>query len=448
MKVKLSKIQERLPEFEIIHFQDVNITGVSYDSRTIEKGDIFFPLEGENFNGHDFIPQAFNNGAVVTICDSEHLAQYVDRKEPIIVVDSIEEGLEKIVNVIFSDITAPKVAITGSTGKTTTREMLVKILESKGKVLNSDRNYNTLWGNAKVLSEYDGHDYIILEFAMDRKGEIGWQCRAIDPDLGVILNIGYVHAENVGGIRNVYETKKDLADYLHRSGKPLVLNADDNWLKKIEAQYTYQLLTYGREGKDFRLIGSDVSLEGTQFTFEHEGQEYTGFVKAYGKDLAYNALAAISLADLLGVDVKDSVKALKEYTAFGGRFEIKELNEYVTLVNDAYNANPTSMKMAIETFDDIFDKSEYDRVLILGDMKELGKVTQEQHRLIGELVKRKNFTKVYYVGDYYKDFGLGEKLINWYQAEVIVERIKRNVRKKTAVLLKSSHSVGLYNIEK
>jgi len=150
----------------------------------------------------------------------------------------------------------------------------------------------------------------------------------------------------------------------------------------------------------------------------------------------------------LGVDVKESVKALKEYTAFEGRFEIKELNEYVTLVNDAYNANPTSMRMAIETFDDIFESSEYDRVLILGDMKELGKVTQEQHRLIGELVKRKNFTKVYYVGDYYKDFGLGEKLINWYQAEVIVERTKRNVRKKTAILLKSSHSVGLYNIEK
>ncbi len=448
MKVKLSKIQERLPEFEIIHFQDVDITGVSYDSRTIEKGDIFFPLEGENFNGHDFIPQAFNNGAVATLCDSAHLTEYVDRKEPIIVVDSIEEGLEKIVNVIFSDITAPRVAITGSTGKTTTREMLVKILESKGKVLNSDRNYNTLWGNAKVLSEYDDHDYIVLEFAMDRKGEIGWQSRAIEPDLGAILNIGFVHAENVGGIRNVYETKKDLADYLHRSGKPLVLNADDNWLKKIEAQYTYQLLTYGHEGKDFRLINSDVSLEGTEFTFVHEGEEYTGFIKAYGKDLAYNALAAIALADLLGVDVKDSVKALKEYTAFEGRFEIKELNEYVTLVNDAYNANPTSMRMSIETFDDIFDERDYDRVLILGDMKELGKVTQEQHRLLGELVKRKKFSKVYYVGDYYKDFGLGEKLINWYQAEVIVERIKRNVRKKTAILLKASHSVGLYNIEK
>jgi UDP-N-acetylmuramoyl-tripeptide--D-alanyl-D-alanine ligase len=448
MEVKLSKVKERLPEFEILNFSDVLITGVSYDSRTIEKGDIFFPLKGEHFDGHDFIPQAFDMGAVATLCDSEHVEEYVNRKEPIIVVDSIEEGLEKIVNVIFSDITAPKVAITGSTGKTTTREMLVKILESQGSVLSSDRNYNTLWGNAKVLSEYDDQDYIVLEFAMDREGEIGWQCRAIEPDLGAILNIGFVHAENVGGIKNVYETKKDLADYLHRSGKPLVLNADDNWLKKIEAQYTYQLLTYGYEGKEFQLIESNVSLEGTQFTFEHDDVEHSCSIKAYGKDLAYNALAAIALADLLGVEVEDSVNALKEYTAFEGRFEIKKENEYLSVVNDAYNANPTSMRMSIETFDEIFDKGEYKRIAILGDMKELGSVAQEQHRLIGELLRQKNFDKVYYIGDYYNDIGIGEKLINWYQAEVVIERLKHHSREKTAVLLKSSHSIGLFNIGK
>ena len=448
MEVKLSEIKERLPEFEIINYADVLITGVSYDSRTVEQGDIFFPLEGENFNGHDFISQAFEGGAVATLCDSSHVTQYVDRREPIIVVDSIEEGLEKIVNVIFSNILAPRVAITGSTGKTTTREMLVKILKGHGSVLSSDRNFNTLWGNAKLLSQYNDEEYIVLEFAMDRKDEIGWQCRAIEPDLGAILNIGYVHAENVGGIKNVFKVKKDLADYLHRSGKPLVLNADDYWLKKIEAEYTYQLLTYGREGKDFRLVDSEVTLKGTEFKFRHDDREYTGSIKAYGKDLAYNALAAIALADLLAIDVEESLQALKEYIAFEGRFEIMEENEYLTVVNDAYNANPTSMKMSIETFDDIFDREEYKRIVILGDMKELGSVAQEQHRLLGQLVKQKNIDKVYYVGDYYKDFGIGEKLINWYQAEVVVERLKYSSKQKTAVLLKASHSIGLFNIGK
>ena len=104
MKVNLKKLAEKLPEFDFVNLEDVNITGVSYDTRTIEKGDIFFPLKGENFDGHDFIPHAFEGGAVVSMCDSKHFEQYCNRNEPIIIVNNIEEGLEKIVNVLFADI--------------------------------------------------------------------------------------------------------------------------------------------------------------------------------------------------------------------------------------------------------------------------------------------------------------------------------------------------------
>lgn len=445
MKVNLKSVVNKLPEFEVINYEEVEITGVSYDSRTIEKGDIFFPLEGENFNGHDFIAQAFEGGAVTTLCDSEHVSQYIDLGKPIIVVDTIEEGLEKIVNILFSSILAPRIGITGSTGKTTTREMLVKILESNGTVLSTETNFNTLWGNAKLLSEYNGEDYIVLEVAMDRPGEIGWQCRALEPDLGAILNIGYVHAENVGGIENVFKAKKDLADYLHRTGKPLVLNADDEWLQRIEKSYTYQLLTYGKKGKDFMLIDSTVSKRGTEFTFRHEGKQYNASIKACGKGLAYNALAAIALADLLSIDVENSIKAIEEYSGFNGRFEINGDNEGPTIVNDAYNANPTSMKMAIETFDELFGKKEYERIAILGDMKELGEVAAQKHKELGKLVEQKGFDKVYYVGDYYDDFGVGIRLINWEQAKEILDNLK-DEDKKLAILLKASHSIGLYNI--
>jgi UDP-N-acetylmuramoyl-tripeptide--D-alanyl-D-alanine ligase len=445
MKVNLKTVANKLPEFEILNYKDVDITGISYDSRTIETGDVFFPLKGENFDGHDFIPQAFEGGAVAVLCDSEHVTQYADRHEPIIVVDSIEEGLEKLVNILFTNILAPRIGITGSTGKTTTREILVKILKSQGSVLSSGRNFNTLWGNAKLLSEYAGEDYIVLELAMDRVGEIGWQCRALEPDLGVILSIGYVHAENVGGIENVYEAKKDLADYLHRAGKPLVLNADDEWLQKIEKNYTYQILTYGERGKDFMLINSKVSKEGTEFTFRHEGKQYNAQIKAYGKELAYNALAAIALANLLAIDIDDSIKAIENYSGFTGRFEINEYQNGKTIVNDAYNANPTSMKMSIETFNEIFAKDEYERVLILGDMKELGKVTTQKHQELGELVKKIGFDKVFYVGNYYDDFGVGTRLINWEQAKELIENFDKE-GKNLAILLKASHSIGLYNI--
>jgi UDP-N-acetylmuramoyl-tripeptide--D-alanyl-D-alanine ligase len=443
--VNLKTILSKLPEFEILNYEDVAISGVSYDSRTVEEGDIFFPLKGENFDGHDFIPQAFEGGAVATLCESSFVSEYVNLKKPIIVVDSIEEGLEKIINILFSDILVPKIAITGSTGKTTTREMLQKILSYKGSVLATNSNINTLWGNAKLLSQYNGEEYIILEMGMDRPGEIGWQCRALEPDLGVILNIGYVHAENVGGIENVYKTKKDLADYLHRSGKPLVLNVDDSWLQKIEKDYSYQLLTYGYEGKDFKLINTSVSREGTQFTFVHDEKNYSARIKAFGRELAYNCLGAIAIADLLAIDIQESIDALTSYEGFVGRFEIKEINGRLTVINDAYNANPTSMKMSIETFDEIFDKEQYNKVAILGDMKELGEVAKDQHRVLGELAKSKEFDKVYYIGDFYSDFAFGERLGSWEEAKKIVAG-SENGNKDTAILLKASHSIGLYKI--
>jgi UDP-N-acetylmuramoyl-tripeptide--D-alanyl-D-alanine ligase len=193
------------------------------------------------------------------------------------------------------------------------------------------------------------------------------------------------------------------------------------------------------------LIDSSVSRDGTEFTFRHEDQQYTVKIKAYGKELAYNALAAIALADLLSVNIEDSIKAIEDYSGFSGRFEINDMNNGLTIVNDAYNANPTSMKMSIETFSEIFNKDEYRRIVILGDMKELGEVTSQKHKELGELVQKKNFDDVYYIGDYYSDFGIGTKLINWEQAKELIENLEKG-DKDLAILLKASHSIGLYNI--
>jgi UDP-N-acetylmuramoyl-tripeptide--D-alanyl-D-alanine ligase len=193
------------------------------------------------------------------------------------------------------------------------------------------------------------------------------------------------------------------------------------------------------------LIDVSVSRSGTEFVFRHEGEQYTARIKAYGKGLAYNALAAIALVDLLSIDVEDSIKALEKYEGFAGRFEIKDIGNGKILVNDAYNANPTSMRMAIETFDEIFGKEKYERIVILGDMKELGEVTAQKHQELGEMVKSKNFDQVYYIGDYYKDFNVGEKLINWQEVEELIQDLEKR-EKDIAVLLKASHSVGLYNL--
>jgi UDP-N-acetylmuramoyl-tripeptide--D-alanyl-D-alanine ligase len=336
------------------------------------------------------------------------------------------------------------IAITGSTGKTTTKEMLAQILSKQGSVLYTEKNYNSLWGNSKVLSQYKEQEYIVLEFAMDSPGHVGVQSRIIKPDIGTILNIGHVHAENIGSIEKIYNGKKELSDFLLKNNLPVVLNSDDKWLRKIIEINDPNIITYGYNSKEFTIKKTDVDSDGLKFMFIHSNKEYEVSIPVYVESLSYNALTSIILAGLVGVDIGDAIKALKEYKAPPGRFEIKEFNG-TTIINDAYNANPTSMEMSLKTFNKIFPSNEFQRIVILGDMKELGAVASQKHQKIGDLVKKLQFTDVYYIGEYFNDFNYGKKLSNWEEAKEIVDK-HISFKENTAILLKASHSIGLYKI--
>ena len=262
-------------------------------------------------------------------------------------------------------------------------------------VLFSDK-FNTVWGNAILLSDYYNEDVVVLECGMDRKGEIAWHCNSFDPDLGILLNVGYVHAETLGGIENVYQEKKNLADYLDRCGKPLVLNIDDEWLVKIKDNYKSELITVGKKSEAmFRFQNVDVSPDGTKFELIFEDNTYLVHINVFGEELAYNAASAIAAASRLGIDVDDAVNAIRAFQPNNGRFEAIELKENIILVNDAYNANPTSMRMSLNTFNRLYPSSLYHRIVILGDMKELGDVSKNMHIQLGEFVKGFNFEQVF-----------------------------------------------------
>jgi len=192
MKIYLKDIKERYPEFEIRNYdEEAFFVGFNHDSRCLLENEIYVPIKGERFDGHDFIVEALEKGASMSICEKDSSQKIEGVSKPIIIVDSIEEGLQKIVNYSISDITAPIIAITGSTGKTTTKQMLAAILGFKNSVLYAD-HFNTVWGNAMLLSRYENEDYVILECAMDRKGEIAWHANTFDPDIGIILNISVI----------------------------------------------------------------------------------------------------------------------------------------------------------------------------------------------------------------------------------------------------------------
>lgn len=449
MKVELKEIQKRFPEFDIRNYrEDVFFIGFSHDSRTIKKGELFIPIVGENFDGHEFILEAFEKGASVALCErGKYDADNMNVNEPIILVDSIEEGLMKVLNYFISHITAPIVAITGSTGKTTTKQMLVTILKQQKKVLYGEKS-NTVWGNAVILSQYEDHEVIVLECGMDRKGEIAWHVNSVDPDLGILLNIGHVHAEKIGSIEDIYNEKKDLADYMERTGKPLVLNVDDEWLARLEKEYNKdsELITFGtRDNVDFQIVDPKVDSFGTHFAFKYYDNKMDVNLKVFGEGYAYDAMAAIIAANRLGIPIDVCIKGVKLFENIEGRFETLEYKNNTIIVNDAYNANPASMDMSLKTFDRLYGSADFYKIVILGDMRELGEVSVEKHRELGEKVKNYNFDEVYYVGQMFDEFGVGERLESADEVAAMLNvKLETLKNRNVAILLKASNSIGLY----
>ncbi len=447
MKIYLREIKERFPEFEIRNYdENAYFIGFNHDSRTIKQNELFIPIVGDKFDGHDFIQQALQAGASISMCESKKSLLIKDATKPIILVDTIEEGLQKLLNFSISSITAPIVAITGSTGKTTTRQMLSTILREDGSVLTTD-NANTVWGNANLLSQYVNEKYIALECGMDRAGEIAWHVNSVDPDLGILLNVGDVHAEKLGSIENIYEEKKNLADYLNKTGKPLVLNIDDDRLVRILKDSHAEIITFGKnEYANFKISDVIVGQEGTDFVLTVDMVVYNIHLNTFGEGLVYDAVAAIAAANKLGLSIDMCINGIQKFLPNNGRFEIAKLNDNDVIINDAYNANPTSMDMSLRTFATLYPKDEYYRIAVLGDMKELGDVASEKHKELGELAKSLEFNEVYFLGEYFKDFNYG---IEVKSIGDIVSQLSEKMDKatqKVAILCKGSHSTQLYEV--
>ena len=449
MKIFLKDLKERFPEFEIKNYDEsAFFTGFTYDSRDVSQRDIFIPIIGEKFDGHSFICEALESGCSMALCENKRYSSIEGVNKPLIFVDSIQEGLKKVLNYSIGYIKKPIVAISGSTGKSTTRGMLVSILKNHMKVLSSER-YNTVWGNAVLLGKYVDEDVIVLECGMDTKGEMAWHVNSVDPDYGILLNIGEVHAEKLGSINEIFKEKKDLADYMEKTGKPLILNIDDERLQHIANNYnkSAELVTFGKkENAQFQISNISVDNEGTHFTFKYYDDNIVDVdLSVYGEGYAYDAMAAIIVANELGVSIDNCVRDIQYYEGQEARFQKLEFGN-VTLINDAYNANPESMKMSINTFRKLFPK-EYYTIAVLGEMKELGSISKQRHRELGEHASQMEFNEVYFVGDYFSEFKIGEHLESADEVAALLNSKLQGLRnRKVAILLKGSHALGLYLI--
>ncbi len=359
--------------------EEGEFAGVSIDTRTISEGDLFFALRGERFDGHDFLGDALNKCGGAVVGEEPSLMQ---EGKVIIFVEDTLKALQDLAHLLRSERTIPVVGITGSNGKTTTKEMASAIISKKYRVLKNEGNLNNHIGLPLTLTRLSKDDEVaVLELGMNASGEIRRLCEISEPSHGVVTNIGSAHLGRLGSYEAVRSAKLEILTGL----KAAVLNADDNFLMSGIKGFDGEVITFSIRN-DSHVMAQDLRFteEGAMFRLKIKDEEPVDVALGlYGEFNVYNALAAAAVSYSIGISTAHIKEALEEFRPFSMRFEVLKVHE-MTLINDAYNANPSSIKEALKEMTSI--PSTGRRVAVLGDMFELDEFSEEAHRALGKMI--------------------------------------------------------------
>ena len=421
-----------------ISMKDKVVEGVSTDTRDIKVQNLFIPLVGEKFDGHNFVFDAIQKGAIATLWDKKHPTPYLDAG--IIIVDDTLKAYQKLANSYLSATGAKVIGITGSNGKTGTKDILASILEEKFRVHKTAKNLNNDIGLPKTIMEMDLDDEaVVLEMGMDRFGDIRTLTNIAKPDIAVITNIGDSHIEFLKTRDNVFKAKTELLEFVNKENT--FVCGDDVYLAKLDVNKIGF-----NEDNNFRIESYEFSDKGSKFTLD--GKEYE--MSLLGKHNISNTAIAIELAKKIGLSEEEIKEGLKDIKISGMRFQEIRVGEDI-YINDAYNASPTSMKAAIDTLNEIYD-DKY-KIAILGDMLELGEDEVKYHVEVLNYLLDKKIKLIYLYGERMKKAydifmkNKSEEYRFWYYPtkEGIVESLK-NIRMEKVILLKASRGTALEDI--
>jgi len=365
--------------------EEILVTGISTDTRTTGAGDLFIPLKGENFDGHGFIGAALKAGAVAALSAEKGLEGVDEAK--LIAVDDTLAAYHRLASAYRQKFAVPVIAITGSNGKTTTKDLVAAILAQRYRVLKTPENFNNEIGVPRtILSAEPDVERFVLEMAMRGAGQIRQLCEMAKPDAGIITTIGESHFELLGSYQAIADAKGELLESLGHSGYA-VLNADDRWFAHLAEKCQCPVYSFGQnEGAYLRLIECNpVGMEGFDITIRRGPSDLHSFkVPMLGFHNVYNSMAAILVGFLNGLDDKEIQQGLSSVTITGKRMEKLQTDDGIIIINDTYNASPTSVRQALKTLSMSNPKGR--RVAVLGDMRELGEISEEGHRETGREV--------------------------------------------------------------
>lgn len=403
-----------------------NGQGISTDTRTIKKRDIFFALKGENFNGNLYIKQALKSGAALCVCDDNN----VKESSKIIKVSNSLNALQSLAKHHRKNLTIPVIGLTGSNGKTTTKELIFSVLKQKYKVQKTEGNFNNHIGvPLTVLSIKPETEIAIVEMGANHIHEIGELCKISKPTHGLVTNVSPAHIGEFGSFENIKVTKFELYDSIEQSLGVAFYNPKNKMIsQKVSTLKSVQKIKYS-ESSEIKNKSYTLSVE---INKEEINSNLNG---SYNKE---NIECAYTIGQFFMVPDKKIIKGIETYKPKNHRSQIRKTRSGNKLVIDCYNANPESMELSIKNF---FDKTKKG-ILILGGMKELGKDTDKYHKKVISLISKNKHKKVFLVGSEYKT----KKYPIFDSSEDLKTHLSKNKIKNSEVLLKGSRGSSLEKV--
>jgi UDP-N-acetylmuramoyl-tripeptide--D-alanyl-D-alanine ligase len=416
---------------------------VCTDTREIKHNSIFFALKGDDFNANQFAEQAINAGCSLAIIDEE---QY-KKDDRYLLVDDVLTALQELANYHRRHLTIPIISITGTNGKTTSKELVNAVLSQKYKVQATKGNLNNHIGvPLTLLSITNEHEMAIIEMGANHQGEIAMLCNIAEPDFGMITNIGKAHLEGFGGVEGVIKAKSEMYKYIQQKNGKLFVNADNDLLMNLSEGINK--IKYGTNTEnDFvgQFIESNpfVKLKCKAKTDTSDlADKATISTQLIGKYNFENILAAACIGNYFNVSEEEIKTGLENYVPSNNRSQVMQTKNNLLLL-DAYNANPSSMNSAIENFAQM---NQPNKMVILGDMLELGEDSEKEHSAIIDLLEKKNITNVILVGSLFMKTGNKINAKTFSTSTETLEYLKEISPKNFTILIKGSRGIKLEKV--
>lgn len=418
-------------------YSDKSFKEISINSKEVIKNSLFIALKGQKHDGHDYLDEVVKQKPTFILVDKD---VYIKTKIPIIKVNNCYDTLIKLGLYYRKNFNGKVICVTGSAGKTMTKELIYNILKTKYKVLKSEGNHNNHIGLPLTLNKLNNdYDIAVMEIGMNHLNEIDKLSKMTIPNDAVITNIGTAHIGNLGSKKNIFKAKMEIINGM-KSGN-LIVNGYDNYLKKIKKIKNISVIKVGLN-KELILKSIESDLYKTTFKIIYQNKEYSFVLNMPGKHLIQNCMLAIKVGLSYGIDINDIINVINEYKPLNNRLNIYNIKNNI-LIDDTYNSNFESLKCILDYLKDI----NKNKILILGDILELGNYSKKIHQRIGKIIKKYKFNNVLFIGDnMYEAHKINKKSLYFKSNNEIINYLKKQDIVSSVILVKGSNSMHLNEI--